>query len=113
MASNKKVKNFLKENTYFDIALLIIRIGIGVMFVFHGIPKMLGGVEMWKLLGVAMSDIGIDDYPALWGFIAAFAEIFGGVFLIIGLFSRFFAILLFTTMMVASVHHLLIGDGLL
>jgi len=31
-----------------DLGLLILRVGIGVMFICHGIPKLLGGPEGWE-----------------------------------------------------------------
>ena len=33
---------------YRDIGLLFLRIGIGVMFIMHGLPKLIGGPEKWE-----------------------------------------------------------------
>ena len=34
-----------------DTGLLILRIGIGVMFMLHGLPKITGGTEQWAQMG--------------------------------------------------------------
>jgi len=98
---------------YRDTGLLILRIGLGFAFIlFHGYPKLAGGPEMWKAVGGAMSNVGIDFYPAFWGFMASIAETLGGLFLILGLFFRPTNIFLTFTMLVAMLNHLAAGDGM-
>jgi putative oxidoreductase len=99
-------------NKYRDMGLLILRIGIGVMFLYHGAPKMFGGPENWTGLGQAMSTFGIHFLPGFWGFMSAFAEFFGGILIILGLFFRPACILLTINLMVATSMHLNRGDGL-
>ena len=41
-----------------DIALLVLRIGIGIMFIFHGYPKIIGGVKL--MLGNKVVDGSIS-----------------------------------------------------
>jgi putative oxidoreductase len=36
---------------YKNLGLLIIRVGLGVMFIYHGYPKLMGGVKEWTELG--------------------------------------------------------------
>ena len=91
--------------------LLMLRLGIGIMFMLHGWPKIAGGLEKWSAIGGAMSNFGIDFMPGLWGFLAAFAEFFGGFLFAIGLFFRPVTLLLFFTMLVATIKHISIGDG--
>ena len=91
-------------------ALTFLRIAIGITFIFHGYPKMMGGMEMWTGLGGAMSSIGITFLPAFWGFMAAATEFFGGIFLILGIFYKPTTILLAFTMLVATAMHLSNGD---
>jgi putative oxidoreductase len=80
-----------------DLGILIFRVGIGVMFLFHGFPKISGGVEKWAALGESMSHLGISFAPAFWGFCAALAECGGGLLLITGmLFRPAISALLFT-----------------
>ncbi|MEE8418457.1 MAG: DoxX family protein [candidate division Zixibacteria bacterium] len=100
-------------NKYRDVGLLILRVGFGIMFIFHGAPKLFGGPERWGKLGAAMGNFGIDFLPAFWGFMASFSEFFGGILLILGLFFRPACILLTLTMIVAAGFHIGRGDGFL
>lgn len=93
------------------VGLLILRVSVGLIFMWHGFPKMFGGVEKWEKLGGAMSLIGIDFFPTFFGFMAAFAEFFGGLMLVLGLFTPVAAALLAFTMLIATIRHGL-ADGL-
>lgn len=96
-----------------DHGLLLLRVGIGGMFFFvHGWPKLLGGPEKWAKLGGAMQSVGVSGYPEIWGFMAAFSECIGGLCLMLGLFFRPAAALMFATMFVAATMHLSSGDGM-
>jgi len=98
---------------YKDFGLLILRIGLGLSFLLlHGYPKLAGGPEMWNAVGGAMKNIGIDFYPAFWGFMAGLTEALGGLFLLLGLFFRPTNIFLAFTMLVAALNHLAAGDGM-
>ncbi|MGV8879362.1 MAG: DoxX family protein [Sphingobacteriaceae bacterium] len=97
---------------YRNTGLLLLRIGLGVMFIFHGYPKLLGGPEKWAMIGGAAKHIGIDFMPVFWGFMAAVAETFGGFLLIIGLAFRPICILLIANLIVAASMHLGQEQGL-
>jgi putative oxidoreductase len=79
----------------------VTRLGLGVMLIFHGYPRLFGGPDRWRALGAAMGQVGIDALPAVWGFIAAFALFGGGVLFILGLFFRLASLLLLVTLLVA------------
>lgn len=96
---------------YRDFGLLFLRIGLGLMMFFHGLPKLQGGPEMWAKVGGAMALIGIDFLPAFWGFMAAFTETAGGILLIAGFLFRPAALLLSFTMLMAFVMHFKSGDS--
>lgn len=98
-----------KFNT--DYGLLIIRIGIGAMFMLHGYPKMLGGTTMWSQIGASMGNIGIHFAPTFWGFMASFAEFVGGLCLVIGFLFRPALAMLIFTMFIATLMHYKNGDG--
>lgn len=100
-------------NKHRHIGLLILRIGIGCMFLFHGAPKMFGGPEEWKDTGMAMKSLGIGFMPMFWGLMAAISEFIGGICLILGLFFRPACFLLTSTMMVAAISNLSEGEGLM
>lgn len=95
---------------YLDLGLLIIRLGIGGTFLFHGYPKLAGGTETWVFLGGAMGNLGITFAPVFWGFMAALTEFAGGILIMLGLLFRPAALLLFFTMLVAFIFHLAQGD---
>ncbi|WP_316849962.1 DoxX family protein [Pedobacter agri] len=97
---------------YRNTGLLMLRIGLGVMFIIHGFPKLAGGPDSWTGLGGSMKVVGIDFLPVFWGFMAAVAETFGGFLLIVGLFYRPACMLLVFTMVIAALVHLGKGDGL-
>ena len=96
-----------------NVALLILRIGIGVMFLLHGGPKLAGGTAKWAELGGAMGNLGITFAPTFWGFCAALAEFGGGIALILGVLTRPAAAMMAFTMLVATVLHLKMGDGVM
>jgi putative oxidoreductase len=91
---------------YRNTGLLIIRVGLGMMMMVHGFPKLSGGTEMWAQIGGSMKTVGVDFFPMGWGFMAAATEAVGGLFLLLGLFFRPAAILLLFTMIIASIVHL-------
>ncbi len=94
-----------------DYGLLIIRVGVGGVFMVHGWPKITGGMEMWAGLGGAMGVFGIGFAPSFWGFMAAASEFGGGLLLALGLFARPAAFFLLSTMLVAFSMHISGGDG--
>jgi putative oxidoreductase len=97
-----------------NLGLLIIRVGLGAMFIVaHGLPKLLGGPERWKAVGSAMSYLGVRFAPTAWGFAAALAEFGGGILLILGLFTRFASASMAFVMLVATMQHLGRGEPLL
>jgi putative oxidoreductase len=98
---------------YRDIGLLILRVGIGIMFVLHGLPKLIAGPETWTLLGGSMKALGIGFAPTVWGFMAALSECAGGILLVLGFFTRPACFFLLTTMVVATMMHIGKGDPFL
>ena len=95
-----------------NTGLLLIRVGLGIMFVMHGYPKLMGGPDLWEGVGGAMGHVGVTFLPVVWGFAAALAETLGGVCLLFGLFFRPVALVLAFTMLIAALSHLGRGDGL-
>jgi putative oxidoreductase len=85
-----------------NIGLLILRVGIGIMFILHGYPKIIAGPEMWGKLGQSMALLGVTYQPQFWGCMAAVSEFFGGICLVTGLFFRPLCSLLTFTMFVAT-----------
>ena len=98
---------------YRDAGLLILRLGIGIMFVLHGLPKLKAGPETWTMLGGSMKALGVGFAPTAWGFMAALSECAGGILLLLGFFTRPACFFLFTTMVVATMMHIGKGDPFL
>jgi putative oxidoreductase len=90
--------------------LLLLRVGMGIAFIFHGYNKLVGGPDTWEGLGGNMALLGITFAPTFWGFMAAATEVFGGLLLALGLFFRPVCVLLAFTMLVALLSHLAKGD---
>jgi putative oxidoreductase len=99
-------------NRFRDLGLLVLRVGLGAMFIYHGLPKLLAGPALWAQLGMATGTLGIHFLPVFWGFMAAAAEGIGGLLLLLGLLSRPACLLMFINMVVAASFHLGKGDGL-
>ncbi|MEZ5015298.1 MAG: DoxX family protein [Chitinophagales bacterium] len=86
---------------YIWLALLILRLGIGFSFIYaHGYAK-ISHPEKWAKYGGNMQLIHLDFAAGFWGFMAAYAEFFGAIFIGIGLFTRVHAGLLAFTMFIA------------
>src|SRR6516164_10697064 len=70
------------------IAETFVRIVIGVMFLMHGSGKLTAGPG--AVAANMLAKNGLE--PAiLWAYVIIFLELVGGICLIIGLFTRFFA----------------------
>lgn len=70
------------------VALLALRFGFGVVFVYHGYPKLFSRVEFYQQ---AFERLGL---PPWLSFAAGITEMFGGALLLLGLFTRVAALLL-------------------
>lgn len=103
---------FSNLSKYKNTGLLIIRVGLGIMFIFHGYPKLLGGPDKWAAIGDATKHLGINFFPVGWGLMAAVTETFGGFLILVGLAFRPTTILLSFVMLVAAIMHLKTGGGL-
>ena len=87
-----------------DWGLLILRLGLGSMFMAHGLQKAFGffGGPGVKGFSQMLSSLGFFQ-PLFWAYLAAYLELCGGLLLILGLFTRGTALLLFILITVASI----------
>jgi putative oxidoreductase len=95
---------------YRDAGLLLLRIGLGIAFIWHGYPKLFGGPHMWANVG---GMVGAPEQAAkALGFIAGCIEFFGGILLILGFLFRPACLLLLLQMLTALfLVHLRNGQG--
>lgn len=105
--------NSLTDDKLRDYGLLLLRIGIGLMFVtIHGFPKITGGVQAWTVFGKTFNNIiGISFIPVFWGFMATISEFGGGICLIAGVLFRPACALMLFTMLVAVTAQIRGGYG--
>jgi putative oxidoreductase len=77
------------------LALLLLRCGLALVFIFHGYPKLFGKTAVFVS---AFKDIGL---PAYLVYLVGAVEVLGGLLLILGLFTRPAALLLLLDMAAA------------
>jgi putative oxidoreductase len=77
------------------LALLILRVGLGVIFIFNGYPKLFGHTHD------SMREMVHDGLPAYFNYIAGVLEMGGGALLVAGFNTRLIGLLLAGEMAVA------------
>jgi len=87
------------------LALLLLRCALGIIFIFHGYPKLFTQTANWLQAFPRMG------FPPYFAYIAGVLEFFGGCLLIAGLFTRVVGLLLAVEMAIAvwKVH---LGQGI-
>jgi putative oxidoreductase len=93
-------------------AIFLVRVLIGIIMIYHGVPKILGGLPAWLSLGQTLANFGIFFHPVAWGYMAAATETIGGLLLVLGLLTRPVAFMLCFNMIIASSKHLFSGQGI-
>ena len=77
------------------LALLLMRCALGIIYMYHGFPKIFGQTARFQQL---FTSVGL---PASWVYISGVLELFGGGLLVLGLFTRVVGLLLTIEMGVA------------
>ena len=91
------MNRFRKLEAYQHVVPLLLRIGVGLTFLFAGLGKVLGGVG-----GVAgfFGSLGIP-LPGLMAPVISYLELLGGLALLLGVLTRPISLLLMCDMLVA------------
>lgn len=76
------------------VGLFFLRLGTGGLFAYHGFPLFLEGPKAWTKVGRAMELIGVDSLHLILGLTGLMLQAFGGLALVLGLFTRAFALAL-------------------
>jgi putative oxidoreductase len=79
------------------LALLVVRIIVGVIMFAHGLMKLQRGPEMF---GQGLAEMGVPA-PSFMAYVVTFTELVGGALLVVGLLSRFAALALTIDLIVA------------
>ncbi len=82
-----------------DVAALILRVMVGVVFIYHGYPKLFGGIEDFA---GNLEKMNVPA-PMVSAYLAAITEFVGGVFILAGALTRLWCIPMIITMVVAIV----------
>jgi len=90
------------------LALLLMRLALGAIMVAHGYHKVFGGLHHHAQM---VASLGL---PAWLGYVSAFTEFFGGLLILVGLFTRVAALGvcldLFVAIWKVHLHNGLIGS---
>ncbi len=87
-----------------DIALLILRLVLGLLFIGHGTQKLFGWFGGHGLKGAEMMFGGMGMKPArLWALVASLSETLGGLGLVLGFLTPIAAALIIGVMLVAII----------
>lgn len=88
--------------TVIDLALLIVRVILGVIFIVHGGQKVFGWFDGPGVKGMShwLGSMGVA-HPALLAWIASLSEFGGGVLVLVGLLTPLAAAVIVSTMVVA------------
>ncbi|MGA2414736.1 MAG: DoxX family protein [Candidatus Sulfotelmatobacter sp.] len=91
------------------LALLVMRLALGAVMLGHGYHKVFGGLKHHAQF---VASLGL---PAWTGYLSSCAEFFGGILLLIGLFTRLAALAICIDLSVAIAkvhfHNGLMGNG--
>ncbi len=79
-----------------DMGLLAIRIGVALVFIIAGWMKV-------SNLEGTVGAFGQMGFAPFWAYVVSFTELIGGVAILLGVYTRFFAFLLAIVMLVATV----------
>lgn len=93
-----------------ELGFLALRVALGVAFIAHGGQKLFGWFGGYGFAGTMQYFTQQMGVPAFLGALAIFTEFFGGVAVLLGVFSRLAGLGLAVTMVVAAVKvHLVNG----
>lgn len=91
-----------RNSTAVDVALVVLRVGLGLDFMAHGSQKLFSAFGGTGLSGTAGFFDSLGAHPGmLWAIVGAIVEFGGGIALVVGLFVRLAGIGLAVDMILA------------
>ena len=98
---------FKSKPDYINFGLLFYRFALGISMFYHGYLKYVSGEQGLYKVGAMLSDLGVPSgFEVILGTIASYAEMVGGILIIIGLFTRIGSLLIIGTLAVATILNL-------
>lgn len=98
---------FKSKPDYINFGLLFYRLVLGISMFYHGYLKYVSGEQGLYKVGSMLSALGVPSgFEVILGTIASYAEMVGGILIIIGLFTRIGSILIIGTLAVATILNL-------
>ena len=98
---------FKSKPDYINFGLLFYRLALGISMFYHGYLKYVSGEQGLYKVGAMLSTLGMPSgFEVILGTIASYAEMVGGILLIIGLFTRIGTLLVVGTLAVATILNL-------
>ncbi len=86
-----------------NMALLILRLGLGIIFFAHGAQKAFGLFSGPGINGFSGMLANLGFWPSIfWAYLAAYVEFLGGLFVILGIFPRISSGLILILIIVAT-----------
>lgn len=85
-----------------NVGLLVFRLATGFIMVLHGLFKFKGGRPTLEWVGSGLQAFGINKFHYQLGIFAALSEMFGGLMVMLGLFTRLASLMLVGTLAVAT-----------
>jgi len=79
------------------LALLLLRLGLGAIFIYHGFPKLFTHAHE------TLQEFPRMGFPSYFAYVAGVVEFFGGWLLVLGLFTRIAALFLAGEMAIAII----------
>ena len=94
----------LWKKEYADWATIPLRLALGIVFLMHGAQKMFGAFGGPGIAGTQgfMASLGVV-LPGLIGIVVAAVEFFGGLLVLLGLFTRYASLLIAIDMLFAFI----------
>ncbi len=83
-----------------SIALLILRIALAIVFIYHGYGKLFGGQPGMEMFTGMVGKLGFP-LPGLFAYAAALTEFVGGILMLLGVFTGVVGVLMAIVMFVA------------
>ncbi|MBI4433199.1 DoxX family protein [Candidatus Uhrbacteria bacterium] len=83
-----------------DVALLVLRLALGTVFIYHGYGKLFGAAPSIPAFSGMLASLGFP-LPAFFAWVVGLTEFFGGIAVVLGVFVSQAALLLAIIMAVA------------